>query len=188
MARPRSDDKRSAILEAAISVVAEQGLAAPTATIAKQAGVAHGSLFNYFPTKADLLNAVYLQLKSELNYTVLEDLPGSADTRVQLEHLWIGWLNWGTSHPARRRTLAQLGVSDLITEVSRAKSVEGSAIGIDIFRRASAGGVLQDQPIEFIATIVDGLVGATIDHMIRDPANADTYRDIVFQALWKAMT
>ena len=188
MARSRSEDKRCAILEAAISVVAEQGLAAPTATIAKQAGVSHGSLFNYFPTKTDLLNAVYLQLKAGLNETVLKDLPGPADTQAQLHHLWMRWLDWGTSHPARRRTLAQLSVSDLITEVSRAESVERSAIGIDIFRRASAGGVLQDQSIEFVAAIVDGLVGATIDHMNRDPANAHTYRDVVFRVLWKALT
>jgi AcrR family transcriptional regulator len=53
MARPKSEDKRNAIMAAAIRVIAAQGLAAPTATIAKEAGVANGSLFNYFETKAD---------------------------------------------------------------------------------------------------------------------------------------
>jgi len=55
MARPKSDDKRNAILAAAIEVVAEQGLAAPTAKIAKLAGVAEGSLFTYFATQDELL-------------------------------------------------------------------------------------------------------------------------------------
>ena len=40
MARPRSEDKQIALLEAATEVVAEQGLAAPTSLIAKRAGVA----------------------------------------------------------------------------------------------------------------------------------------------------
>ncbi len=55
MARPKSDDKRSAIVSAAIRVIAGQGLGAATATIAKEAGVSNGSLFTYFETKADLL-------------------------------------------------------------------------------------------------------------------------------------
>jgi AcrR family transcriptional regulator len=51
MARPRSEDKRNAILEAATEVVAEQGVSAPTARIAKRAGVAEGTLFTYFENK-----------------------------------------------------------------------------------------------------------------------------------------
>jgi AcrR family transcriptional regulator len=31
-----------------------QGLSAPTASVAKEAGVANGSLFTYFETKTDL--------------------------------------------------------------------------------------------------------------------------------------
>ena len=48
MARPRSEDKRTAILEAATEVVAELGIGAPTAKVAKGAGVAEGTLFTYF--------------------------------------------------------------------------------------------------------------------------------------------
>jgi hypothetical protein len=40
MARPRSEDKRNAILDAAIQVIAVEGVSAPTAKIAKMAGVA----------------------------------------------------------------------------------------------------------------------------------------------------
>ncbi len=56
MARPRSKDRRNAILSAATSVIACQGLGAATATIAKEAAVSNGSLFLYFDTKATLFN------------------------------------------------------------------------------------------------------------------------------------
>ena len=187
MARPKSDAKREAILEAAIRIVGEQGLSASTAAMAKQAGVAQGSLFNYFPTKSDLLNAAYLRLKDELNDAVLAGLPDSADTRRQLHHLWTRWLHWGTSNVAHRRALAQLSVSDQITESSRAASFKRSTIGIGIVQRASAGGVLGHQPIDFVATIVDAIASATMDHMIRVPAQAETYRETAFDALWKAL-
>ena len=61
MARPKSEDKRIAIIAATIHMIAEQGLGAPTAAIAKVAGVAEGTLFKYFATKDELLNAAYLE-------------------------------------------------------------------------------------------------------------------------------
>ena len=72
MARPKSDDKRSAIIAAAIHVIVKEGLSAPTATIAREAGIANGSLFTYFETKADLYNQLYLELKAEMAGAALE--------------------------------------------------------------------------------------------------------------------
>jgi AcrR family transcriptional regulator len=51
MPRPKSDAKRSAILQAATRFIVAHGLSAPTMGIAKEAGVANGSLFTYFETK-----------------------------------------------------------------------------------------------------------------------------------------
>src|SRR5208282_1032371 len=66
MAKPKSEDKRNAILSAAAQVFAERGLGAPTAAITKAAGIAEGSLFTYFKTKDELINALYRELKLEL--------------------------------------------------------------------------------------------------------------------------
>ena len=64
MARPKSEDKRNAILDAATRVFAERGLAAaPTSEISRRAGVADGTLFTYFKTKDDLINALYREIK-----------------------------------------------------------------------------------------------------------------------------
>lgn len=175
-------------MEAAIVVVAEQGVAASTAVIAKRAGVAQGSVFNYFPTKANLLNAMYLDLKSDLNGVVLAELPDVLDTQAQLYHLWVRWIKWGTSNPLRRRALAQLSVSDLISRASREASIEQAATGVGIVRRAIAGGSLKDQSIDFVAALIDALAGVTIDQMLREPETASARRDTVFKALWKAIT
>jgi AcrR family transcriptional regulator len=72
MPRPKSDEKRSAILEAATRIIVTQGLSAPTAGIAKEAGVANGSLFTYFETKTDLFNELYLELKNRDGVRIYE--------------------------------------------------------------------------------------------------------------------
>jgi len=74
MARPLSEDKRTAILEAAAEVVATLGVSAPTAKIAKGAGVAEGTLFTYFANKDELLNQLYLKLKTDLRDAMMTGL------------------------------------------------------------------------------------------------------------------
>ncbi|MER2503736.1 helix-turn-helix domain-containing protein, partial [Klebsiella pneumoniae] len=56
MARPKSEDKKQALLEAATVAFAQSGIAASTSAIARSAGVAEGTLFRYFATKDELLN------------------------------------------------------------------------------------------------------------------------------------
>jgi AcrR family transcriptional regulator len=77
VARPKSEDKKMALLDAAAVAIAKTGIAASTAVIARNAGVAEGTLFRYFATKDDLLNALYLHLKSDLCQTMIDSLDRS---------------------------------------------------------------------------------------------------------------
>src|SRR6202008_470369 len=112
MARPKSDDKREAILAAATQVFAERGLAAPTSAISKAAGVAEGTLFTYFSTKDDLVNALYREIKLKLAGALMSGFARRKDVRSKLRHIWDCYVNWGVSNPEHRKVLAQLGVSD----------------------------------------------------------------------------
>ena len=54
MARPLDENKRNAILAATTALIAERGLGASTAEIAKLAQIPHGSVFTYFGTKVEV--------------------------------------------------------------------------------------------------------------------------------------
>ena len=120
MPRPRSDDKRNRILDAATRVIATQGLSAPTMGIAKEAGIANGSLFTYFETKSELFNQLYLELKQEMASVAMKDFPVEAELREQFFHIWRNWGNWAVRFPEKRKALAQLAVSGEITQGTRA--------------------------------------------------------------------
>lgn len=94
MPRPKSDHKREAIIAAATRVIVAQGLSAPTAGIAKEAGIANGSLFTYFETKSELFNAVYLELKLEMACAVVDGFRERDDLRKQVFHVWKNWIGW----------------------------------------------------------------------------------------------
>ncbi len=59
--RKRSDARRNerALLEAAAAVFVESGVQAPIRQIAAQAGVGTATVYRHFPTRADLIIAVY---------------------------------------------------------------------------------------------------------------------------------
>ena len=96
MARPLSEDRRTAILTAATRVIASDGLGASTAAIAKEARVSNGSLFVYFETKAALLNELYVALKTEMAATASAGLSAESEPREQVGHMWTRWLGWAT--------------------------------------------------------------------------------------------
>jgi AcrR family transcriptional regulator len=187
MARPKSDDRRSAIMAAATRVIAAQGLGAPTAMIAQEAGVANGSLFTYFETKSDLLNQLYLELKAGMAAASLDGLPATADMRKQMFHAWSRSMDWAVADPARRRALAHLGVADEITPESREaghKIMAGVAV---LLERSRAKGPMRKAPRAFIVAIMNAMSDATADFMIQDPANAKTHCKAGFDALWRIL-
>ena len=187
MARPKSDDRRSAIMSAAARVIAAQGLGAPTATIAQEAGVANGSLFTYFETKADLFNQLYLELKAEMASASLKGLPATADTRQQMFSLWSRSMGWAMSNPEKRRALAQLTVSDEITPASRAAGHETMRAVADLLERSRANGSLRNAPMGFVIAMMNALGDATMDFMINDPTHAKKHCKVGFDALWRIL-
>lgn len=188
MARPRSEEKRSDVLEAAVVVIAEQGAAATTGSIAKRANVSHGSVFHYFATKADLVNATYVFLKEELHAETERDLPRDARPVVQMKHLWVRWMHWGTSDPFRRRALERLAHEDVITPASRQRSRQAAAEGIRIVQAVASKGVFRDQPIEFIGRFFEALATSTMEGMLAEPEREAEICELSFQALVKAIS
>src|SRR6266566_9908297 len=108
MARLKSEDKRNSILSAATEVFAERGLAAPTAAITAVAGVAEGTLFTYFRTKDELVNALYREIKLEVADAMMSGFPRKKSVRDRLQHVWNQYLAWGVENPLQHRVLTQI--------------------------------------------------------------------------------
>lgn len=68
------ESKEQAILEAAIKIFAEKSYnGATTSEIAKEAGVAEGTIFRYFKTKKDLLSSILNQLTVFIGSNLIEN-------------------------------------------------------------------------------------------------------------------
>jgi|ERR1700678_1469836 AcrR family transcriptional regulator len=187
MPRPKSDEKRSAILEAATRFIVTRGLSAPTAGIAKEAGVANGSLFTYFETKTHLFNQLYLELKTEMASAAIKNLRPSAEPREQYFQLWQNWTQWAVSNPEKRRALAQLGVSDEITLETRTAAHKTMGAVADLLQRILANGPMSKAPMGFAVALMNATADATIDLMSQDSTHAKKHCKMGFDALWRML-
>lgn len=188
MARPRSDDKRTAILDAAISVFAERGVwSTPTSAISKAAGVAEGTLFNYFATKDMLANELYRALKLELAENLLAGFPREADTKAKFFHIWSRYVRWGVSNPAKLRVMTQLGVSEQISDESKALGYAPFALLEQEGEAAIAQGVFGAYPLPFIAAILMTLAETTMTFVAQSGGDID-YLAAGFEVFWQGVT
>jgi AcrR family transcriptional regulator len=184
VARLKSEDKRNSLLLAAIEVFAERGLAAPTAAITAVAGVAEGTLFTYFKTKDELVNALYREIKLELADAMMSGFPRRASVRHRLQHVWNRYVEWGAGNEKQHKVLRQMMVWDGLTEESKAA---GSAPFVEIETMAQDAvtqRLVKDLPQAFVGAAMSALADTAIDFARQDPKRAEEYRVAGFEMLW----
>lgn len=71
-------DKRQAVLDTALHLFVEQGFhSTSTASIAKHAGVATGTLFHHFSSKSALMDELFLSIKQEFANDIMMNISSS---------------------------------------------------------------------------------------------------------------
>jgi AcrR family transcriptional regulator len=188
MARSKSEDKRNAILSAATQVFAERGLGAPTSAISQAAGVAEGTLFTYFPTKDELINALYREIKLELADAMMSNFPRRTGIRNRFQHVWDRYVTWGVNNPVQQKVLQQMMVWSGLTEESK---LAGITPFLEIEKTAEAAvaqRLFLDRPLDFIRATMCALADTTMEFIRHHPDQAEQYRKDGFEMLWSAAT
>lgn len=184
MARPRSEEKRIALLEAATQLLAERGIVeSPTSQIAKRAGVAEGTLFRYFATKDDLFNELYLHIKRGMCEKLAKRYTPSGDFRARFESLWGAYIDWGLENPGPNKAVNQLEISSVIREDTKQQAY---ALFPDI-------GVVNEfasnysfmGKVELANVVFTAIADATMEYAIRHPVEGEHCKSIGFAILMK---
>ena len=94
------EDKRERVLKKAAAVFAEKGFSrADVAQIASSAGVAKGSLYNYFDNKEDLYRFVCREGLARFRQAVYGAIEPEWDIFRQVEHFFIQGAVFARQHP-----------------------------------------------------------------------------------------
>jgi AcrR family transcriptional regulator len=188
MARPRSDEKRQAILDAAVRVFAERGIAhAPTWAISKEAGIAEGSLFTYFESKDELMEELYRELRQEFSRHLVDDFPHGTDVKTRLRYIWDKYLELGAAHPDRLKVVPQLRASG---KLFKENETPGFAL-VEMLKatyESVQGNGLEAAPAEYLVLTLRAQAEMTMEFIQAHPEHAKLCREMGFKMLWNGLT
>jgi AcrR family transcriptional regulator len=178
-ARPKRADARrnyDALIKAAREAFTEADRSASLEDIARRAGVGIGTLYRHFPTRADLIEAVYVE--------EVEGLARSAENRAD-ESPWnalVDWLHGFVGYIATKQALADelFAVAEHNMEVFANCRAALDTAGEPLLRRAQAAGeVRKDVQIREVVRMVAAIAKMPSD----EPGEIDRVLDVALDGL-----
>ena len=186
MSRPKSDRRRKAILDAAKQLIAERGVAhTPTSAISKAAGIAEGSLFTYFPSKDELLNELYLDMRRDFDRS-LAKYPQNGDARMRLKSIWDAFIVLGVAEPARLSVMRQIRSTGKLLKESEQPGKMVVEV-LDATREAIHAGEFHDASVEFLVLLLRAHAEATIEFIVAHPEQESRSRELGFNLIWRGI-
>ena len=177
--RPKRADARrnyEKLLAAAGDAFAQDGPAASLEDIARRAGVGIGTLYRHYPTRQDLLEAVYVD--------EVEEMSRRAADLADLEP-WdalVTWLRQFVRYAATKRALADemMATIDQEAQVFVACRTAITAAGDMLLRRAQEAGVVRpDTNFTDVGRMVAGIAGIRT----ADPGQIERILDVALDGL-----
>ena len=185
-----SKDKREAILQAMLELVAERGFHdAPMSLVATRAGTSAGIIYHYFPSKDELIHALYLHVKAKLGRFLIEGQVIGLSAEQAFKKVWINAYRFYRTHQQEMKFLDQFenspycgGSPEVEALVEKDPNI---ALLLNLFRPKSAGGSLKDLPREALTELTIG-VAARLAKRAK-PLKAKILEEIA-ASCWKAVT
>jgi len=185
MARARSPEKRLALLQSAVRAIAEAGLGASTASIAKGAGLAEGTMFTYFSSKEELLNELYVELKSDVYGRIHADFPHEAGLRERVRHVWTEYLRWAIEKPEDRKVSVLLNLSSVVSAATRERVSAQRGAVTQAIDELGERGAFKDLPRGFASSAMTAMQEAVMDMAAKKPRQRTKLVEQAFEAFWR---
>ncbi|NVB40674.1 TetR/AcrR family transcriptional regulator [Pseudenhygromyxa sp. WMMC2535] len=186
--RPKDESKRLRILEAAMEVVGEQGLASLSIeAVAKAAGVSVGTIYVYFKGKEALINELYLHAKAGFSRAVF-GVDAELPVRPSLEQMSVAYLRYVTENQPAVLLMRQLQHSSFLHEQSREMAAQTILPLSALLERGKAEGLIKDLPTPLLIAFIHGTLAELAGFAGAQPRKqrAQTFASVA-QLVWDAI-
>jgi AcrR family transcriptional regulator len=151
MIRKLAPDKRESILNAALRLFVANGVQnTSTAAIAKEAGIASGTLFLYFPTKQDLINELLLKIAREQSEYMQTLLDPTLSVRDTFFTIWSGSIHWFLENMDLYEYNQQIRDSGLVGEAIVQETGKYFSYYYQAIQRGSEERVIKPYPFDLV--------------------------------------
>ncbi len=179
--------KKASILSAALQLLSTQGLhATPMSAIAKEAGTGMGTIYNYFPNKEILINALYVKIKEEEKHIFTNFDPNKA-LKPQFAAYYRRAIQFFVDHPAYFQFMEQLQASPMITDASRAVGYEAIDAVLALLEKGKADKVIKSISTEELLQFIGGTIVAYLRLHFRENSELAPSLKNQLKMVWDAI-
>ena len=187
MVRKLNPEKRTNILNSALTLFVRNGVKdTSTAEIAKEAGIATGTLFLYFPTKLELINALVLHITKEESEHIYSLLDPTLSVRDTFYTIWDGSIHWLLEHIEAYQYSQQIRDSGLNSEAVSQESGKHFGFYYETIQKGLDEGSIKPYPVDLIGSYLYQDIVAVMSHLLtlKDPAAQEEAIKIGFAIFW----
>ncbi|WP_298770493.1 TetR/AcrR family transcriptional regulator [uncultured Shewanella sp.] len=183
--------KKQSILDTALVLFVKQGFyGTSTAQIAKQAGVATGTLFHHFQSKDELMNQLFLSIKQDFAKSIFNNQQNSDDLKQDAKHLWYTSIQWAIDNPLKQAFFQQYSLSAVIPMEIKQHAMNSTLqlIG-DLIRKGQEAKLLAKHPLTLMQESCHGQYLASTRYFLDNPEKWQdiNYRQSSFEILWQSI-
>jgi AcrR family transcriptional regulator len=182
-------DKKQLIINTAIQLFVELGFhGTATSKIAQQAGVANGTLFNYFKTKDDLIFTLYHSILEEMDDYIIARMESQSISKESFQSLFFTSLFWSLENRIQYQYMLQFNHSPYFQQVAPSiLNQEEHPLfvliqnGIDIV-------LLKPMPASFIFSLFTAHINGMHNYVIANNLTNEVQLELIqdaFEMLWK---
>jgi AcrR family transcriptional regulator len=181
-------DKKELLYSAALEMFVSNGFhATPTAKIAEKAGVANGTLFNYFPTKDDLVKNLYLHTKDELS-EFLNDTVSGISVKDCMKMQYVSTIQWSLENRVKYRYMNIFATSAYMNLLDDATKLNDESY--QLIQKGMDYGLIQKLPIDFVHNLIYGHTYALHTYLSKNelsPYQKEKMIENAFDMLWRML-
>ncbi|WP_026933121.1 TetR/AcrR family transcriptional regulator [Christiangramia echinicola] len=141
----KSEHKRKALIDATIELVNNNGFhATPMSKIAKMAGVSAGTIYLYFENKQDLVNQVYIEVKSAFTNFAFKNYNEKMPVEEGFKIIWKNIAKFKLQEFEEAYFLSQCDNTPIIDEPGRQEGLRHLQPLLDLWERGINEGTIKE--------------------------------------------
>jgi AcrR family transcriptional regulator len=167
--------KREQIILATRDLVFKQGLQdVAMSQLAQRAQVGMGTIYNYFPSKEDLVFCLFSEIKATMSLHVLEGYDATQPVIDRVFYLLNSLVRYNMQHPREFLLTTQLAQVPFIYERAKSEKVSGLVAAFNqVLIDAQQQHLLKAMPLDVMAVMLLGTTNALVEAHRRQQIHLD---------------
>ncbi|PWK27140.1 TetR family transcriptional regulator [Arcicella aurantiaca] len=185
-------DKRTQIFEAALKLFVEFGFhGTPTSKIAQEAGVANGTLFHYFPTKDDLIIALFKETKGKMIEYVAENSVIENTLKGILKGQYLSTLYWAMDNKLEFRFVEQFKTSPYLTMIASEEMEKHLKPLFEMLNKGIDDKIIKPLPLDLMLSLISSHTYGLNNYLVNNDFSKAKQHQIIsdtFELIWEMIS